>query len=88
MNSVSRAIPSTESKIFLVILLAFSTLRLIDFLFFGYELRSLIAALGLALMGFGTFKNGVGKEAPHRAGRYASGIGIAMVLASVAMRLI
>ena len=86
MNSISKAPITGSAKFMLVAFVILGVIRLADFIFYGQELRDLIAGIGFALMSFGIYKNGFGKDASDLPGRYASIAGIIMVLAAIAMR--
>lgn len=86
MNSISRSPLSGIAKVMLVLFVVVGAIRLVDFIFYGRELRDLIAGVGFALMGYGMYKNGLAREALDPGGRYASIAGVVLVLVAIAMR--
>ena len=88
MSSISKAPISGIAKVMLVIFVLAGVIRIVDFIFYGYEIRNLIAGIGFALMSYGLYKNGLAKEALDPSGRYASIAGIILVLLSVAVRFL
>jgi len=94
MNSVTEK-HSTGAKIFMGVAAILAAVNMIDFIFYGQELRHLLAAVGFALMTYGTLKNGFSltrtaatdrPAAVHAGGRYANNAGLLLVLASIALR--
>jgi hypothetical protein len=96
MNSVTKAPISTGAKIFVWVAAVVGTLHIIDFIFYGQEIRNLLTGLGFALMAYGVHKNGFGhiRAVADRpvtddiGGRYATNIGALLVLVSVALRFL
>lgn len=48
---------TTWSKVFVVIAVLLSLGNLVDFIFYGQELRNLASGIGFSLMAYGTYKN-------------------------------
>lgn len=48
---------TTGNKIFVVVAGALAAINLIDFVFYGQQIRNLAGAVGFALMAFGRYKN-------------------------------
>ena len=48
---------ATSRKFFLVLLLIFAAVNLVDFVFYGQSLRNLLGAAGFALMAYGWHKH-------------------------------
>ena len=48
---------STTNKIFFVVAILLAAVNLIDFVFYGQQIRNLAGATGFALMAFGTYKD-------------------------------
>ena len=94
MNSVTEK-HSTGAKIFIGVAAVLAAVNMIDFIFYGQEIRHLLAALGFALMTYGTLKNGFARAATadrpaavHAGGRYANNAGLLLVVASIALRFL
>ena len=86
MNSIFKAPISGIARIMLVLFVVLGVIHLVDFIFNDRDFRNLISVIGFALMSYGIYKNGFGKEAPDPAGRYASIIGVVLVVTAIAMR--
>ena len=94
MNPVTKAPISKSAKIFIWIAIVIGTIHITDFIFYGQEVRNLLAGIGFALMAFGIHRNGFGHAravADHRVavdvgGRYATLVGTLLVLASIVLR--
>ena len=48
---------TTWSKVFVVIAILLSLGNLINFIFYGQELRNIASCIGFALMAYGTYRN-------------------------------
>ncbi len=48
---------TTWSKVFVVIAILLSLGNLINFIFYGQELRNIASSIGFALMAYGTYRN-------------------------------
>ena len=48
---------TTWSKVFVVIAVLLSLGNLVDFIFYGQELRNIASSIGFALMAYGTYRN-------------------------------
>jgi len=86
MNPVPRTPMSNTAKWALGLFVAFGAIRVIDFIFYGQQMRDLLAGTGLLLIAYGIYKNGFRSTDFHTAGRYASIAGTVLVLAAIAMR--
>lgn len=64
---------ATGRKVFLVILLLFAAINLVDFIFYGQSLRNLFGAAGFGLMAYGWHK--------HR--RPVSIVGVVLALGAI-----
>lgn len=47
----------TTNKVLVAVMIALATVNIIDFVFYGQELRNLTGAAGFFLMAFGSLKN-------------------------------
>lgn len=91
MNLPAKLPLTTGTKVFLTAAVIIGSANAIDFLFYGFEARNLLAALGFALMGYGVYKLGFGKSratpqgavAPDRGGRHALVAGLALGMTSM-----
>jgi hypothetical protein len=88
VDSVSKAPISNAAKVMLVVFVIVGTIRMIDFIFYGQEIRSALSAIGFSLMAYGLYRNGFEKRARHASGLYATYLGAALVLASIAVRFL
>lgn len=96
MQTPPRPTLSIGTRLFLGLAVVISAVNAVDFLFYGRELRMLLAAVGFALMAYAAWCNGVrpgrrGARAsvpPELTARYANIVGIVLVLASFALRLL
>ena len=70
----------------LVLFVIVGAIRAADFIFYGHEIRNALSGIGFSLMAYGLYRNGFEKQARDTGGRYASYAGLALVLASIAMR--
>ncbi len=57
-ESVARSNLTSGAKVFLVVAVVLGAVNLVDFIFYGQQLYDLAAAVGFALMAYGTYKNG------------------------------
>lgn len=48
---------STTNKVLVVVMIAFAAVNIIDFAFYGQELRNLAGAAGFSLMAFGSLNS-------------------------------
>ncbi|MCD9088637.1 hypothetical protein [Stenotrophomonas sp. SY1] len=88
MTSITQAPISTAAKVLTVLLTIVGVIHLIDFIFYGQALRNVIAGIACALMAYGTYKNGLGKEVRDQQARYASLIGGALFVVYLAIRVL
>ena len=96
MNSVTNAPISAGAKIFMWLAAVVGAYQMIDFIFYGQEIRNLLASIGFALMAYGVRKNGFGQARPASGspvavdvvGRYATNVGTLLVLASFVLRFL
>ena len=86
MNSVLKAPISNAAKVLLVVFVIVGTIRIIDFIFYGQEIRSALSGIGFSLMAYGVYRNGLEKRAQDASGRYAMYVGVILVFASIAVR--
>lgn len=94
MNTISAVPLTTGSKAMVAVSVMISVINLVDYVFHGQEPRNIVAALGFALMGYGTYRNGLGNvradgDRPVAAdlrARYVTAVGVVLVTASFAMR--
>ena len=56
-KSVEKPALTTWSKIFVVIAILLAIGNLVDFIFYGQQLRNIASALGFSLMAYGTYRN-------------------------------
>ena len=88
MNSVLKAPISNAAKVLLVVFVIVGTIRMIDFIFYGQEIRSALSGIGFSLMAYGLYRNGLEKQAQDPSGRYATYVGVILVLGSIAARIL
>lgn len=96
MTTSSRPPLSTGSRVFLAAGVVISIINAIDFVFYGQQLRNLLACVGFALMSYGVYRNGFRSDQadarvpvpPDPLARYANIGGIILVLASFAVRFV
>ena len=96
MSMSSRPPLSTGTRVFLAVGVVISIINAIDFVFYGQQLRNLLACAGFALMSYGVYRNGFrADQAGARASvpldpsaRYANIAGIILVLASFVLRFL
>jgi hypothetical protein len=88
VNSVLKAPISNAAKVMLVVFVIVGTIRMIDFIFYGQEIRSALSGIGFSLMAYGLYRNGFDKQAQDANGRYASYAGAILVLVSIAARFL
>lgn len=86
MNSFFKAPISSGTKVSLVFFTLISVINLMEFIFDVHEPRKMVSAIGFALMGYGTYKNGLTKEALDLGSRYASIVGFILVFVGIGMR--
>ena len=87
MNTPTTPPITTTGKVIISLLAALSALRLYEFFMYGYALASLLGAAAMALLAYGAYQNRFGKR-PIKIGTYATGAGIILMIAAVAMRFI
>ena len=88
MNSALKAPISNAAKVLLVVFVVVGTIRMIDFIFYGQEMRSALSGIGFALMAYGLYRNGLEKRAQDASGRYATYAGVILVLGAIAARFL
>jgi hypothetical protein len=88
VNSVLKAPISNAAKVLLVLFVLVGTIRIVDFIFYGQEIRSALSGIGFSLMAYGLYRNGLEKQAQDASGRYASYVGVILVLGSIATRFL
>ena len=86
MSSIFKLPISNAAKLMLVVFVIVGAVRMIDFIYYGQELRTLVSGIGFALMAYGLYKNGFSAPAQDKGGQLASYVGVALVLASIAAR--
>ncbi|ATD66229.1 hypothetical protein CNR27_01170 [Luteimonas chenhongjianii] len=59
---------SNTAKLALGLFVAFGAIRVIDFIFYGQQMRDLLAGTGLLLIAYGIYKNGFRSTDFHTAG--------------------
>jgi len=86
LNSVFKAPISNAAKVMLVVFVIVGTIRMVDFIFYGHEIRSAMSGIGFSLMAYGLYRNGFEKRAQNASGLYATYLGAILVLGSIAVR--
>lgn len=56
-ETVQKPALTTWNKVFVVIAILIALGNLVDFLFYGQQLRNLASGIGFALMAYGTYRN-------------------------------
>jgi hypothetical protein len=82
---------TTGAKAFLWVAGVISALHLIDFAFHGWKITDLLVAVGFALMGYGTYENGLRRfreevPPPDKRAHIASGVGVVLALGATLAR--
>ena len=86
MTSITETPLSNSAKFVAVAFALVGAIRMADFIFYGQELRDVLAGVGFGLMSYGIYKNGFVTEARNTGGRYASLAGAILLIASVLVR--
>lgn len=86
MNTVSAARFSGLAKVMFFAAAVMAAIRVVDFIFYGWAPRDLLAAVGFALLAYGMYVNGLDKVGRSKGGNYATVVGSVLVIVAIGLK--